>query len=61
MIELLDVKKKALENAFSSVKKILGESNYTARNSDLSGGHGDDDMTAGDNVKPRPRCGPPKD
>ena len=61
VVELLDLKKKAFENAYSSVKKILGENNYTATNRDLSGGHGDDPIEAGDNITPRPHgWGAPK-
>lgn len=62
IMELLETKKKAFENAYTSVKKILGENNYTARNGDLSGGHAHENLQAGDNIEKRPyRWGPPKD
>jgi hypothetical protein len=53
VMELFEGKKKFFENSYSSVKKILGENNYAPKNNALSGGHGDDDIGAGDNIKPR--------
>jgi len=62
VVELLDGKKRAMENSYSSVKKILGENNYTAKNVDLSGSHAHDDIVAGDTIPPRaPRWGAPQD